>query len=147
MPQFADMHPVTVSDMSKKCFEITVETRYLPEDSNPAQSQFCFAYFVTIKNSGEVGAQLVARHWVIEDAAGSRQEVRGLGVVGQQPFLSPGEVFRYNSGTRISSPLGSMHGTYICVSDDAEVFEAAIPAFSLRVDAAELGADLSAMLH
>ena len=128
-------------------FEIKVESQYLPEESHPDLRSYCFAYVVTIRNIGPIPAQLIARHWIIEDAAGNRQEVRGLGVLGQQPFLQPGETFSYNSGTRIGSPLGSMHCMYFGITDTADFFEAPIPPFSLKADEASLGADLSAVLH
>lgn len=115
-------------------FEITVEPQYLPADSVPEQRIFTFAYFVTIRNIGQATAQLVARHWVIEDASGGLDEVRGLGVVGQQPLLRPGEFFAYNSTARIRSPIGSMHGRYLFVTEDAEAVNAPIPLFSLRAE-------------
>ena len=118
--------------MDKRRISVLVNTQFLPHESNPREHLFTFAYTVTITNRGSLPAQVIGRHWVIEDAAGHRQEVRGLGVVGQQPYLQPGESLEYTSGTRIQSALGSMHGHYVCISDDAEVFEAEIPAFALR---------------
>ena len=115
-------------------FDITVEPQYLPADSAPDQGVFSFAYFVTIRNVGEVTAQLMARHWIIEDAGGGREDVRGLGVVGQQPLLRPGEFFAYNSSARLRSPIGSMHGRYIFITEDADIVEAPIPPFSLRAE-------------
>jgi ApaG protein len=112
----------------------------LPDQSDPAAGVYTFAYFVTIRNVGKIAAQVMGRHWVIEDAKGNHQEVRGLGVVGQQPLLQPGERFTYNSGTQIQSPVGSMHGTYFCIADDTTVFEAQIPVFSLRADSPEAAA-------
>ncbi len=85
-------------------FDISVISQFIPEQSDPASDVYSFAYFVTIKNVGNIGAQLIGRHWVIEDAKGNHQEVKGLGVVGQQPLLQPGESFTYNSGTQIASP-------------------------------------------
>ncbi|MEY2777873.1 MAG: Co2+/Mg2+ efflux protein ApaG [Pseudomonadota bacterium] len=118
--------------MEKRRIAVSVNTQFLPHESNPQDQVFTFAYTVTITNHGSLPAQVLGRHWVIEDAAGHRQEVRGLGVVGQQPYLQPGESFEYTSGTRIRSALGSMHGRYVCISDDAEVFEADIPVFALK---------------
>jgi ApaG protein len=132
--------------MEKNLVHVSVNTQFLPHESSPREQVFTFAYTVTITNRGRLPAQVIARHWVIEDAAGNRQEVRGLGVVGQQPYLQPGESFEYTSGTRIHSALGSMHGHYICVSDDAEVFEAAIPAFTLRAPEDAAGANAAAVV-
>ena len=126
--------------MSTPKFDVSVVPQFLPEQSDPASGVYTFAYFVTIKNVGNIAGQLMARHWVIEDAKGNHQEVKGLGVVGQQPLLQPGESFTYNSGTQIKSPVGSMHGTYICIAEDATVFEAQIPVFSLRADSPEIAA-------
>ncbi|MBU3724545.1 MAG: Co2+/Mg2+ efflux protein ApaG [Burkholderiaceae bacterium] len=119
-------------------FDVSVIPQFLPEQSDLASGPYTFAYFVTIKNVGDIAAQLIGRHWVIEDAKGNHQEVKGLGVVGQQPLLQPGESFTYNSGTQIASPVGSMHGTYICIAEDATVFEAQIPVFSLRAEGPEI---------
>lgn len=121
-------------------FDVSVVAQFLPDQSDPASGVYTFAYFVTIKNVGNIAAQLIGRHWVIEDAKGNHQEVKGLGVVGQQPLLQPGESFTYNSGTQIESPVGSMHGTYLCVAEDTTVFEAQIPVFSLRADSPEVAA-------
>jgi ApaG protein len=126
-------------------FDVSVIPQFLPEQSDLACGPYTFAYFVTITNVGDMAAQLMARHWVIEDAKGNHQEVKGLGVVGQQPFLQPGESFTYNSSTQIASPVGSMHGTYVCIAEDATVFETQIPVFSLRADSPEASA--SSMLH
>lgn len=126
--------------MSTPKFDVSVVPQFLPEQSDPASGVYTFAYFVTIKNVGKIAGQLMARHWVIEDAKGNHQEVKGLGVVGQQPLLQPGESFTYNSGTQIKSPVGSMHGTYKCIAEDATVFEAQIPVFSLRADSTDAAA-------
>ena len=114
-------------------FAVTVRTQYLPEQSDPSRTNFVFTYSITIKNTGTVGAQLIARHWVITDANGKVEEVKGLGVVGQQPFLKPGEGFEYTSWTRIGTPRGTMSGSYFCVAEDGERFDAVVPAFSLAV--------------
>jgi len=133
--------------MTNPSMKVSVETKFLPADSSEEGATYCFSYFVTIENSGDVGAQLIARHWIIEDAKGLHQEVRGLGVVGQQPFLQPGESFSYNSGTRITSPIGSMHGTYFCVTEDAKFFDVVIPPFSLKAEGLGPKRDAAAVLH
>jgi len=112
---------------------VTVKTQYLEDQSDPDRSQYVFAYAVTIKNSGNVAAQLISRHWVITDANNHVQEVRGLGVVGHQPLLQPGEQFEYTSGTTLATPQGTMHGEYFCVAEDGEQFESAIPEFVLSL--------------
>lgn len=117
--------------MARPEFTCTVKVQYLAEQSSPPLGPFAFAYTVTIRNSGDVTAQLVARRWVITDADGRDEEVRGLAVVGHQPLLKPGESFEYTSGTRIATPHGSMRGTYFCMTEDARPFEADVPAFEL----------------
>lgn len=117
--------------MSSYQFTVQVAPRYLPEQSAPDQHVFSFAYTVTVTNSGTVPAQLIARHWIITDSNGHVEEVKGLGVVGHQPLLKPGESFQYSSGSRLRSASGTMHGSYFCVADDGERFEAAIPVFHL----------------
>ena len=112
---------------------VTVKTQYLEDQSDPDRSQYVFAYAVTIKNSGSVAAQLISRHWVITDANNHVQEVRGLGVVGHQPLLQPGEQFEYKSGTTLATPQGTMHGEYFCVAEDGEQFESPIPEFVLSL--------------
>jgi ApaG protein len=112
---------------------VTVKTQYLEDQSDPDRSQYVFAYAVTIKNSGNVAAQLISRHWVITDANNHVQEVRGLGVVGHQPLLQPGEQFEYTSGTTLATPQGTMHGEYFCVAEDGEQFESPIPEFVLSL--------------
>jgi ApaG protein len=112
---------------------ISVRTQYLEEQSEPDRSHYVFAYAVTIKNTGSVPAQLIARHWVIADAGGKLQEVRGLGVVGHQPLLQPGEQFEYTSGTSLATPQGTMRGEYFCVAEDGFRFEVPIPEFGLSL--------------
>jgi ApaG protein len=122
--------------MSRPQFRCEVRVQYLPEQSNPPAGPFAYAYTVTIRNTGDVTAQLVARHWVITDASGHTEEVRGLAVVGQQPVLRPGEQFEYTSGTRLGTAQGTMRGTFFCMTDDARPFEAEVPEFLLaRADA------------
>jgi ApaG protein len=114
-------------------FTCSVESRYLPEQSDVGNQAYAFAYSVTIRNTGDVAAQLIGRHWRIVDASGATQEVRGLGVVGHQPLLQPGEEFEYTSWTRIGAPTGRMQGTYFCMTADAQAFEAPIPPFELSM--------------
>ena len=119
--------------MSKYEFSVSVRTRYIEEQSDPAQGRFIFSYTITIVNTGTVSAQLISRHWVIVDANGQRQEVAGLGVVGHQPLLKPGERFEYSSGTSLATASGSMHGEYFIVAEDGTRFEAPIAEFSLSL--------------
>ena len=111
--------------------DIKVETQYLPDQSEPEDSRFVFAYTITITNTGSLPARLVSRHWIILDGAENRQEVHGEGVVGQQPRLDPGESFRYTSGTVLQTSVGSMQGSYQMLGDDGESFDVEIPAFTL----------------
>jgi ApaG protein len=110
---------------------IAVETTYLADQSEPRERRFVFAYTITIRNEGPVPAQLMTRHWIITDADGRVQEVRGDGVVGEQPRLAPGQGFRYSSGAVIETPVGSMHGSYQMQTDDGKRFDAPIPPFRL----------------
>jgi len=110
-----------------------VTTAFVPEQSDVADSRYVFTYTITITNTGNVPAQLISRHWVITDATDQVQEVRGLGVVGAQPLLKPGEHFEYTSGTLIKTPVGTMHGTYQLVAADGTQFEAQIPSFTLSM--------------
>ena len=112
---------------------VSIQTQYLEDQSDPDRSHYVFAYAVTIKNTGSVAAQLISRHWVITDANNQVQEVRGLGVVGHQPLLQPGEQFEYTSGTSLATPQGSMKGEYFCVAEDGEQFETLIPEFVLSL--------------
>lgn len=112
-------------------FRVEVSPEYLPDQSAPQDDVFSFAYTITISNTGQVPAQLISRHWVITDAAGQIEEVKGLGVVGHQPLLKPGESFRYTSGCRLRTSSGTMEGRYFCVAEDGERFEAPIPVFIL----------------
>lgn len=112
-------------------FSCEVKVQFLEEHSELPEGPFAFAYTVTIRNTGEVAAQLVARHWIITNAEGRQEEVRGLAVVGRQPLLKPGEQFEYTSATRIDTPHGQMRGTYFCMTEDAWPFEAEVPEFQL----------------
>jgi ApaG protein len=114
-------------------FDIDVATRYLDEQSEPEQDRYVFAYTIHIRNNGTVSAQLLGRHWVITDANGVVQEVSGEGVVGEQPWLQPGEDFSYTSGAVLQTNLGTMQGCYDMLADDGTRFEALIPAFTLCV--------------
>jgi ApaG protein len=117
--------------MAKYQFRVEVEPRFLPEQSAPSQGIYSFAYTITITNSGEVPAQLISRHWVIGNSAGETEEVKGLGVVGQQPLLKPGEAFQYTSGCRLRTASGTMQGSYFFVAEDGERFDVQIPPFVL----------------
>jgi len=117
--------------MSKYQFKVEVTSRFLPEQSMPEQGMYMFAYTVSIANVGEVSAQLVSRTWNVNDANGHTERVKGLGVVGQQPLLKPGEVFEYTSGSRLRTPTGTMHGSFFCVAEDGEKFDTDIPMFVL----------------
>ena len=110
---------------------ITVKTQYLPDQSDPDNRQFAFAYTVIIRNTGSASIQLIARHWFITDGDNDVQEVRGLGVVGQQPLLRSGEHFEYTSWATLPTPAGTMWGEYFCVTEDAQFFQAPIPEFAL----------------
>ena len=116
-------------------YEITVTTHaaYIPEQSDPESGRYVFAYTITIKNTGNVTAQLISRHWIITDANNQVQEVRGLGVVGKQPLLKPDESFEYTSGTAIATPVGTMRGSYQMVAEDGLQFDAPIPEFTLSM--------------
>ena len=114
-------------------FDIDVATRYLDDQSAPDEDRFVFAYTIQIRNAGKRPARLVARHWVITDANGRTEEVDGEGVVGEQPWLRPGEAFEYTSGAVLATGLGTMQGSYEMVADDGTSFEAPIPAFTLAV--------------
>jgi len=112
---------------------VDVETQYISEQSLPDQDHFVFAYTITISNHGEVPAQLLRRHWVITDANNKVQEVKGDGVVGEQPHLKPGESYRYTSGTMLETPVGTMRGNYHMIADDGVEFDAEIPQFTLSM--------------
>ena len=129
--------------MAKYQFRVEVQPQYLPEQSAPSQEIHSFAYKVTITNTGEVPAQLISRHWIISNAAGQTEEVRGLGVVGHQPLLQPGQSFQYTSGCRLRTASGSMHGSYFFVAEDGHRFDVPIAAFAL--DAGDIPA--SRVLH
>src|SRR4051794_4047867 len=106
---------------------VEVETSYLAEQSDPGEKRYVFSYTITIRNEGQHPAKLLTRHWIITDANGKVQEVRGDGVVGEQPHLKPGQGFRYSSGAVIETPVGAMQGSYQMLSDDGERFDTPIP--------------------
>lgn len=112
---------------------IEVAPAYLKEQSDPVNNHYVFSYTVTIRNDGDQPARLLTRHWIITDGDGQVQEVRGDGVIGEQPHLQPGEGFQYTSGTFMNTPVGTMHGSYQMISDDGEAFDAEIPSFTLSV--------------
>ncbi|CAG0966277.1 Protein ApaG [Burkholderiales bacterium] len=116
-------------------YEITVRTRtqYLEDQSRPEQDHYVFAYTITLTNTGTVAAQLISRHWFITDSHHRVEEVRGLGVVGQQPLLKPGESYEYTSGSSLTTAVGTMRGSYQMVAEDGTRFEAPIPEFTLSV--------------
>ena len=112
---------------------VDVVTSYVEEQSNPGDGRFVFSYTITIRNEGEVPAKLLTRHWIITDANGKVQEVNGEGVVGEQPYLQPGEGFRYSSGAILETPVGAMQGSYRMVADDGQHFDAPIEPFTLAI--------------
>ncbi len=117
--------------MVKYQFRVDVQPRYLQEQSAPEQGLFVFAYKIKITNTGSVTAQLISRVWNVNNANGHTEKVKGLGVVGQQPLLKPGDAFEYTSGTRLRTPTGTMHGSFFCVAEDGEKFDVDVPMFVL----------------
>ena len=120
---------------SAKKYDVSVSasTQYIADQSDEAKDRFVFSYTITIRNSGTLPAQLISRHWIITDSHNQVQEVRGLGVVGAQPLLKPGEKFEYTSGTALATPVGTMSGSYQMVAEDGTQFDAPIPEFTLSV--------------
>jgi len=119
--------------MSTYRLNIVVKTRFVAEQSDPREGRYVFAYTITITNVGDVSTQVISRHWIITDADAHVEEVKGLGVVGHQPLLSPGETFEYTSGTALGTATGSMRGAYFAVAEDGTRFEAPIDEFALAV--------------
>ena len=117
--------------MSKYQFRVEVAPQYQAEQSAPQQGLYVFSYTITITNVGKVPAQLISRSWNVNDANGHTERVKGLGVVGQQPLLKPGQAFEYTSGTRLNTPTGTMHGSFFCVAEDGEKFDVDVPMFVL----------------
>jgi len=124
--------PLTAPEQNHE-IRVQVQSEYLASQSNPEESRYVFAYHVTITNAGAHTARLLTRHWVIMDGEARVQEVRGEGVVGEQPQLAPGESYEYSSGTVLETPVGSMHGSYGMIDADGQRFDAAIPAFTLAI--------------
>ncbi|ORU91850.1 MAG: Co2+/Mg2+ efflux protein ApaG [Cycloclasticus sp. symbiont of Poecilosclerida sp. N] len=122
-----------MSDLKRQNIQVSVETTYIASSSEPKAARYVFAYSITIKNTGNIEAQLLNRHWVITDANGKIQEVRGEGVVGEKPHIQPGESFQYTSGTVIETPVGSMQGSYHMLDSSGEKFTAPVPLFSLSI--------------
>ena len=131
--------------MSTLPISVQVEPRYLADQSSPEDRVHTFAYAVTVTNHGQVAAQLIARHWIFADASGHTQEVDGLGVIGQQPLLAPGESFRYTSGCRLQAASGTMHGSFFFVTERGERFDVPIPTLVLEADAGDM--PVSRVLH
>ena len=117
--------------MAKYQFLVEVAPQFLRDQSNPDDALYVFAYTISITNTGEVTAQLISRTWNVNDANGHTEKVKGLGVVGQQPLLKPGQTFEYTSGTRLRTPTGTMHGSFFCVAEDGEKFDTDVPMFVL----------------
>lgn len=113
--------------------DIKVTTAYLTQQSDPDKNQYVFSYTIRIRNLGKQAARLMSRHWIITNANGQAQEVKGNGVVGEQPYILPGDSYEYTSGAVLTTPLGSMHGTYQMITDTGESFTALIPPFSLAI--------------
>ena len=122
-----------MAEAKKYSIEVRVKTQYLPEQSEPEAGRHAFSYAIDIVNTGTVAAQLISRHWIITDADGQVQEVRGLGVVGHQPLLQPGQNFEYASGCALATSVGTMKGSYQMTAEDGVQFEAAIPEFVLSM--------------
>ena len=122
-----------MAESGKYDITVAVKSAYLADQSDPSRGQFVFAYTITITNTGAVAAQLVSRHWIITDGEHQVQEVKGPGVVGQQPLLQPGESFEYTSGTSLPTAVGTMRGTYQMIAQDGRSFDAEIPLFTLSV--------------
>lgn len=119
--------------MSQPRFSVNVQVRFVAEQSDPVAGIYLFAYTIRVQNTGDIAAQLLSRHWIITDAEGRVQEVRGPGVVGEQPQLAPGEAFEYTSGCPLGTPVGTMRGSYRCVAADGTEFDAPIPEFVLSI--------------
>ena len=133
--------------MSSYQFLVEVMPQYLRQQSSPEDDLYVFAYTITITNSGDIAAQLISRTWNVNDANGVTEKVKGLGVVGQQPFLKPGQAFEYTSGTRLRTPTGTMHGSFFCVAEDGEKFDADVPMFVLDALSGEAGTGGARTLH
>ena len=122
-----------MAESRKYQFAVSATPQFIADQSDPESERYVFAYTITIENVGTVAAQLISRHWIITDSNSRVQEVRGLGVVGEQPLLRPGEKFEYTSGCQLDTPVGTMRGTYQLVAEDGTAFEAEIPEFTLSI--------------
>lgn len=122
-----------MAESKKYEIEVSARTQYVAEQSNPDGGRYVFAYTITVRNVGTVAAQLISRHWIVTDAEADVQEVRGLGVVGQQPLIKPGESFEYTSGCALNTPVGTMRGSYQMSAEDGTVFSADIAEFTLAM--------------
>ena len=122
-----------MSDAKKYAVKVTAQSFFLPDHSDEENDQYVFAYTIRIENIGRVPAQVISRHWLITDADNQVQEVRGVGIVGEQPVLKPGERFEYTSGSSINTLVGTMRGTYQMLAEDGTKFDAVIPEFTLSV--------------
>ena len=122
-----------MSTENKYDVKVVANAFYLPDQSDEEEDRYVFAYTITIRNEGSVPAKLISRHWIITDSDNRIQEVRGVGVVGEQPLLAPKESFEYTSGTSLGTPVGTMRGTYQMVAEDGTKFDAPIPMFTLSV--------------
>ena len=123
----------TMAESRKYEFSVAAVPQFIADQSDLESERYVFAYTITLENVGTVAAQLISRHWLITDGNGTEQEVRGLGVVGEQPLLQPGEKYEYTSGSQLDTPVGIMRGTYQMMAEDGTAFEAEIPAFTLAI--------------
>ena len=122
-----------MNDETDYNISVTVDSQYIEAESNPEANRFVFAYTVRIENKGDIAAKLISRHWIITDANNRTQEVKGKGVIGEQPYLKPGESFEYTSGTMMETPVGSMYGSYQMIANDEHSFDALIEPFTLAL--------------
>ena len=122
-----------MSEPKKYAIDVTAQAFYLPEQSDEENDQYVFAYAIRIFNTGQVAAKVVSRHWIITDSDNQVQEVRGMGVVGEQPTIKPGASYEYTSGSSLSTMVGTMRGTYQMIAEDGTRFDAVIPEFTLSV--------------
>ena len=133
--------------MPKYQISVEVVPQFLPDQSAPEEDLYVFAYTITITNTGEVASQVISRIWNVNDANGHTEKVKGLGVVGQQPLLKPGQAFEYTSGTRLRTPTGTMHGSFFCVAEDGEKLDADVPMFVIGARSGDTGVGGSRTLH
>lgn len=122
-----------MTEKASYTIDVQVETRFVPDQSKPGDNRYVFAYTITLRNDGDVPARLMSRHWVITDANGKVEEVRGDGVVGEQPWMRPGDDYEYTSGAVLETAVGTMQGSYDMLADDGTRFEATIPPFTLSI--------------